>query len=55
LGWKREIENAVRFVMDMSGQPLPPVEAYEDEARWEIAGPDPARNADRIDNEFVPG
>ena len=41
--------------MDMTSQPVPPIEVYEDAARWEIAGPDPARSADRIDNEFIPG
>jgi hypothetical protein len=55
LGVQGEINSAMRFMMDMSGQPVPPVEVYEDAARWEIAGPDPARNADRIDNEFLPG
>ena len=55
LDWQREINNAARFVMDMTSQPVPPIEAYEDAARWEIAGPDPARNADKIDNEFIPG
>jgi BrnA antitoxin of type II toxin-antitoxin system len=54
LDWQREINNAARFIMDMSSQPVPPIEVYEDAARWEIAGPDPARNADRIDNEFTP-
>jgi hypothetical protein len=55
LDWRREINNAARFVMDMTSQPVPPIEAYEDAARWEIEGPDPDRNADRIDNEFIPG
>jgi hypothetical protein len=34
--------------------PVPPIEAYEQEAHWEIAGPDPARSADKIDNDFIP-
>jgi uncharacterized protein (DUF4415 family) len=55
LGVQGEINSAMRFIMDMTSQPVPPIEAYEDAARWEIAGPDPARDADRIDNEFVPG
>lgn len=55
LDWQREINNAARFVMDMTSQPVPPIEAYEDAARWEIAGPDLARSAERIDNEFIPG
>jgi hypothetical protein len=54
LDWQREMNNAARFVMDMSSQPVPPIEVYEDAARWEIAGPDPARNADRIAHDFVP-
>src|SRR4051794_22332310 len=54
LDWQREINNAARFVMDMSSQPVPPIEAYEDEANYETAGPDPARNADRIDHDFIP-
>jgi hypothetical protein len=52
LDWQREINNAARFVMDMSGQPVPPIEVYE--ADFETAGPDPARNADRIEYDFVP-
>ena len=47
--------------MDMSNQPVPPIEAYEAEfdlsaalAQEETAGPDPARNADRIAHDFVP-
>ena len=55
LDWQREINNAARFVMDMTSQPVPPIEVYEDAARWEIAGPDLERSADRIDNEFLPG
>ena len=31
LGWEREINNAARFVMDMSNAPFPPPEAYEDD------------------------
>jgi BrnA antitoxin of type II toxin-antitoxin system len=54
LDWQREINNAARFVMDMSNQPVPPVEVYDDAARWESAGPDTARNADRIAHDFVP-
>lgn len=44
LDWQREINNAARFVMDMSSQPVPPVEVYDDAARWEIAGPRHRRN-----------
>ena len=53
LGWQREINNAARFIIDMSGQPAPPIEVYE--ADFETAGPDMTRDADRIDNEFIPG
>jgi hypothetical protein len=52
LDWQREINNAARFVMDMSSQPVPPIEAYE--ADFETAGPDPARYADRIAHDFIP-
>ena len=52
LDWQREINNAARFVMDMSSQPVPPIEVYE--ADFETAGPDPERNADRIAHDFVP-
>jgi hypothetical protein len=46
----------VRFVTDMSSQPAPPIEAYEIDAHFAEpeAGPDPARNADRIEHDFVP-
>ena len=33
--------------METSNIPVPLIEAYEDEANYETAGPDPARNADR--------
>jgi uncharacterized protein (DUF4415 family) len=52
LDWQREINNAARFVMDMSNQPVPPIEVYE--AEFDTAGPDPARNADRIAHDFIP-
>ena len=52
LDWQREINNAARFVMDMSSQPVPPIEVYE--ADFETAGPDPARDADTIDHDFIP-
>jgi uncharacterized protein (DUF4415 family) len=53
LDWQREINNAARFVMDMSSQPVPPIEVYEADF-FETAGPDPARNADRIEHDFIP-
>jgi uncharacterized protein (DUF4415 family) len=52
LGLQGELSSLSRFFMDSSTAPR---EAYDDAARWEIEGPDPARNADRIDNEFIPG
>ena len=65
LGWEREIINAARFVMEMSNAPMPPPldDAWEpvfdlsSEAlaqEEETAGPDPARNADRIAHDFIP-
>jgi hypothetical protein len=51
LGLQGELSSLSRFFMDSSTAPR---EAYDDAARWEIEGPDPARNADRIDNEFIP-
>jgi len=52
LDWQREINNAARFVMDMSSQPVPPVEAYERD--FLTAGPDSGRDADRIEADFCP-
>jgi hypothetical protein len=65
LGWQREINNAARFIMDMSNQPVPPPpdDALEPDFDLspealaqgeEMAGPDPARNADRIAHDFIP-
>ena len=55
LGWEREIVNAARFVMDMSNAPFPPPldDAWEPVVE-DTAGPDPARNADKIAHDFVP-
>ena len=55
LGWEREIINAARFVMDMSNAPFPPPldDAWEPVFE-DTAGPDPARNADKIAHDFVP-
>lgn len=55
LDWQRELNNLARFWMDTSNIPVPPPEAYDDEANYETAGPDADRHADRIDNDFVPG
>jgi hypothetical protein len=52
LGLQGELNDLSRFFMDSSTAPR---EAYDDAARWEIAGPDAERSADRIDNEFIPG
>jgi hypothetical protein len=55
LSRRAEINNALRFMMEMCNQPLPPIEAYEDEHFAEPeAGPD-MRQADRIAHDFVPG
>ena len=43
LDWQREINNAARFVMDMSGQPVPPIEVYE--ADFDL---------DKIEHDFIP-
>jgi hypothetical protein len=55
LGLQAEINNAVRFIMDMSNGPAPPPldDAWEPIFE-ETAGPDPARNADKIAHDFVP-
>ena len=55
LGWESEIVNAARFVMEMSNSAAPPPldDAWEPDFE-ETAGPDPARNADRIAHDFVP-
>ena len=67
LGWQQEMVNAASFVMDMSNMSAPP--PPDDDAAWEpvfdlsaealaqgeeTAGPDPARNADKIAHDFVP-
>ena len=54
LGWQQEINNTLRFWMETSNIPVPPPEVYEDEANFETAGPDLARNAHKIDNNFIP-
>lgn len=54
LGRQQEINNTLRFWMDTSTAPGPTLEAYEGEANYETAGPDPVRNADRIGNNFIP-
>ena len=55
LGWEREIINAARFVMDMSNMtPPPPLDDAWEPDFEETAGPDPARNADKIAHDFVP-
>ena len=51
LGLQGELNGLARFFMESS---TAPVEAYDDAARWEIEGPDPARNADRIEHDFIP-
>jgi uncharacterized protein (DUF4415 family) len=51
LGLQGEMNDLARFFMESS---TAPIEAYEDAARWEIEGPDPARNSDRIEHDFIP-
>jgi hypothetical protein len=57
LGVQGEINSSMRFIMDMSSQPVPPIEAYEIDAHFAEpeAGPDTGRNAHKIDNDFIPG
>jgi hypothetical protein len=56
IGLQPELNNLARFYMETT---LIREAAFEDAAGPEqelhTAGPDPARNADRIDNEFIPG
>ena len=55
LGWQQEMVNAASFVMDMSTMTAPPPLDDEWEPVFEeTAGPDPARNADKIAHDFVP-
>jgi hypothetical protein len=52
--WKRELNNLARFYMETS---LIREEAFADVAcldELETAGPDPARNASKIDHDFIP-
>jgi hypothetical protein len=53
--WQREINNLTRFFMETN---LIRDIAFEDAAgpehELETAGPDPARNADKIDYDFIP-
>ena len=65
LGLQAEVNNAVRFIMDMSNSPPPPMfdDALEPDFDLspealvqgeETAAPDPARNASKIDHDFIP-
>jgi uncharacterized protein (DUF4415 family) len=53
--WQRELNNLARFFMETS---MVRQTAFEEAAgpenELETAGPDPARNADKIDNDFIP-
>jgi uncharacterized protein (DUF4415 family) len=53
--WQRELNNLARFFMETS---IIRETAFEETAgpedELDTSGPDPARNADRIDNEFIP-
>jgi hypothetical protein len=53
--WQRELNNLARFFMETSLiREAACEEAAGPEDELETAGPDPARNADRIDKEFIP-
>ena len=52
--WRQEINNTMRFFMETS---LIRELAFEEAAglhELETAGPDPARNASKIDHDFIP-
>jgi uncharacterized protein (DUF4415 family) len=56
IGLQPELNNLARFYMETS---LIREEAFKDAPgsepeHWESAGPDPARNADKIAHDFVP-
>ena len=57
MGWQQEINNTMRFFMETS---LIREQAFADAAgldradELDTAGPDPARNASKIDSEFIP-
>lgn len=53
--WQRELNNLARFFVETSLiREAACDEATGPEVEIQTAGPDPARNADRIDNEFIP-
>jgi uncharacterized protein (DUF4415 family) len=53
--WQRELNNLARFFMETSTiRETAFEEAAGPEHELETAGPDPARNASKIDNEFIP-
>lgn len=41
LDWQQELNNLGRFWMETSNIPVPPPEAYDEEANFETAGPNP--------------
>jgi hypothetical protein len=55
LDWQREINNLTRFFMETNLiRDAACEEAAGPEHEMQTAGPDPARNADRIAHDFIP-
>jgi hypothetical protein len=53
--WQRELNNLARFFMETSLiRETACDEATGPEVEIQTAGPDPARNADKIDHDFIP-
>ena len=55
--WRQEINNTMRFFMETSlirEQAFADVAGLDHADELDTAGPDPARNASRIDSEFIP-
>src|SRR4051794_24433279 len=53
--WQREINNLTRFFMETNlVRETDFEEAAGPEQEFDTAGPDPARNADKIDYDFMP-
>ena len=56
-GWKEEINNTMRFFMETSlirEQAFAEAAGLENADELDTAGPDPARNASKIDCDFIP-
>jgi hypothetical protein len=56
LDWQQELNNLARFFMETSQSRETAFEEAAAPAEHELdtSGPDPARNASKIDNEFIP-